>query len=250
MSYVKFNGEDIPSFLKVTDISFPAIGDISIQESNAPGRIGSIDGGITRGGKTISLTCKIIKKDNTIHEYADALKRWAKGDNWKVSKLEFGEQDGYYLNARVSNSIDIDDLYATGETTIEFYAADPLKYSNRIYESTRRYPDVLYMETFQYYGIEDTPLMIELTLNRDSNRIHIFDGANGKSIRLIGYFFAGDKITVDSNKKVVKVNGDVNMKYFDMDNEWLYGSYGTNNISLHVDYLKDHEFKVYYREVN
>lgn len=226
MNIVTFNGVSIPNFVIVTGVTFDAIGDISIQELNVPMRIGGIDNGVTRGGKNIQLTCKIVKKDKSIHEYADELKQWLKGNEWRASKLTLSEQPGYYYMARALNSVSIDDLYAVGETTIDFYASDPVKYKEGHSEKTSK-DGVL---EFSYRGVEDSPLSISFTALLNMEGVSFTQLNTGRTTSLSGSIKSGDTIEIDSDKKVVKVNGKTNMNLLSLSNDWLYGSRGLNII--------------------
>lgn len=238
MNTMTFNHVPIPDFMIVTGVSFDAIGDISIQEMSIPGRLGNIDNGITRGGKNIQLTCKLIKKGEHIQEYADRLKLWLKGDNWNPSRLTLSEQPDYYFMARVINSVDIDDLYAVGETTIDFYASDPVKYKK---DFTALSSDNGLLQ-FTYRGIEDSPLLLTFTTPVDLSSVSFTQERSGRVTSITGNIKKGSVIEIDSNKKVVKLNGSINMNLLSLSNEWLYAVSGINTIVATTE-IKKYEAK-------
>lgn len=244
MSKITFNARPLPDFVNVTGITFSSIGDISVRESSVPGRIGTIDSGIDRGAKNISLTCQLMKQGGNIHDRADELKRWAKGDNWRPSRLIFTEQPDFYLNARVTNAIDIDELFAIGETSIDFHAADPIKY-----KITK---DVIYAETgtvaIDYRGIEDAPVIIDVPLGANASRIVLEHATTGNKLIIEGEMHLGDTISVDSDKKVIRVNDEVNMNLLNLSSKgWLYLLEGDNALTVQVDDAP-HAFTTTYQE--
>lgn len=226
---VKFNKKDIPDFIRVTGVSFPVLPDIEHQETAVPRRYGNIDNGINFGGKPIKLTIVLVKdKVKNIHDQADELKLWLRGDNWKPSQLTFDEQPKQYILARVTNSVEIDDLFIHGTGSIEFYASDPTKYDIAAYNVSSENGAV----NIPYSGVEDSPAIISITVKEACNNLNIKHTQSGRNIRLLGAFKAGAKVLVDCDKKVVKVDGTVTMKLLAFESRWIYLSEGANTITV------------------
>lgn len=229
MSVVKFNGVEIPAFIKVTGITFPVLGAVTTRETEIPRRLGNVDNGVKFGGKPINLSITLLKDNKkTIQEQSDELKLWLKGDNWKVSQLILGDQPNKYHLARVSNSVEINDLFINGEGEIEFYCADPVKYD--VTEQTKA--STAGVATITYTGIEEAPTNITVQVTKDCTNIKLTHKQTGKAIDLIGTFKIGQSINIDSSKKVVKVDGVTAMRLVSFSNEWLYLTQGTNTITF------------------
>lgn len=233
MTIVTFNEKNMPDFIKVTDVDFQIIGDVSILETDVPKRIGNFDAGIKRGGKRVTLTCKLVKREKSIHEYADILKAWAKGDDWKPSKLIFNDQPEFHMMARVVNSLDVTDLFAVGETEIEFYAADPIKYKNEA--------DTVHSvdgeAIISYEGIEDSPLILSTTLSGGASKITLHNDRTDRRETLIleGEVLSGSILEIDCNKKVIKIDDKARMNLLTLSSEWIYLKEGFNVLTLIVD---------------
>ncbi|HID0815694.1 TPA: phage tail domain-containing protein [Clostridium botulinum] len=130
---VNFNGVNIPSWIKVKAVDFTALAEPTINLTKRTGGIGSIYSGFSLGSKKISLkilippqyktsfiTGKTTSETPVLTTVARELSEWLMGDNWKPSPLYFGNDEGIYYDAIVSNSVDISDLLVAGEGTIEF----------------------------------------------------------------------------------------------------------------------------------
>lgn len=226
---ILFNKKALPEFIRVTGISFPVLPDIDFNETKVPRRYGNIDNGVTFGGKPIKVEITLVReKTKNIHTQADELKAWLKGDNWKPSQLTFEEQPLQYVLARVVNNVEIEDLFIHGTASIDFHASDPIKYDvTPIVTSS-----VTGAVTSVYAGTESTPSVITVTVKADCNNLNIKHTQSKFNIRLLGAFKANSVVIVDSNKKVVKVDGVVTMKLLDFTSRWIYLVAGTNTITV------------------
>lgn len=244
---LSFNGIEIPDFLRVTGITFPVTPELTVKETEIPRRYGNLDNGVKFGGKPISVSCVVvIPKGRNIHDLADEFKRWIKGDNWKPSKLVFGEQPETYLLSRVSSQVDISDLFLYGETELEFQSADPRKYAS---EMTSK--------SFQgntgeltYDGIEKAPSIVEIVLGGDCGRITLTHEPSHKQVILTGTLVAGQKVTIDSDRKTVSINDNVEMTLLGFRSQWIYLEDGTNSFTISTDTTIESEMTVSYRKAD
>ena len=246
MSIVKFNGVEIPSFIKITGITFPVLPDVDVRETRVPRRLGNVDNGVKFGGKTINLSVVLLSdKNKSIQTQSDELKAWLKGDNWNVSKLVLGDQPNKYYLARVSNEVEINDLFVNGEGNIDFYSADPVKYDAT--ESTANSTNAI--ANITYTGLENAPTNITIQVTSDCTNIQLTHQQTGKVLRLVGTFKIGQTINIDNSKKVVKLNGTTAMTLVAFDSDWLYLVSGANRITFtsSTSGVKN-EFQIKYRK--
>lgn len=226
---VTFNGVALPAWVKVTGISFPVLPEIDVRESVIPRRFGNVDNGVKFGGKPISLEVILtLTEQDNIQERADELKRWLRGNAWKPSRLIFDEQPNKFLLARVSNAVDIDDLFVAGSGEIEFYSADPTKYAvteTSIVSTTGSL-------SAPYAGMEKAPAVIKVNVLANCTDIEVRHSQTGHKLLLRGNFISGQTVTLDSSRKLIKVNDTVAMGLLDFSSRWLYLSEGSNTFIL------------------
>jgi len=248
---VKFNGVIEPDFIRVVGLSFSTISDISVNESVVPGRVGNYDSGIQRGGAVCNLTVQLHDTSKSIFQLKRELKGWLKGDNWKTSKLEIEENPGKFLWARVGADSEINDLFSHGETDIQFYCADPKEYDTGLTEDT-------FIESefeVDYQGLEETATVFEVTLGESCPNISLRHKETGNTISLTGAFEETQILLLDSDKKLVKVNDNLDMNLLNFSSNWLYLDSGTNSFKLfstqagnEVEILAD--IKISYRKAD
>lgn len=245
---VSFNGVEIPQFVKVTGISFPALADISVRETEIPRGYGNLDNGVKFGGKAFKLsTVLVIPEGSDIHGMADDLKGWLRGNDWKPSALTFGEQSDKYVLARVSNAVDIEDLFLYGETDIEFYAANPTKYA----VAQTVVNSVSGSATVPYTGLETAPTDISITIAADCTNLTLTHTPSYLTLILLGNFKLGQVVSINSVSKVVKVGSAVSMGLLDFRSRWIKLSSGSNVIKLTTATAGVvNNFKVTYRKAD
>lgn len=226
---VSFNNVEIPEFMRVTGISFPVLPSINYRETSVPRRFGNVDNGVDFEGKPITISVTLV--ENTainLHDMADKIKDWVTGNNWKPSPLTFAEQPGKYLLARVVNAVDIEDLFVYGTAEIEFYAADPTKYN--VGETT--VSSVGNSATVAYSGREVAPTVITVTIVADCTNLTLRHSQSTNEIKLLGTFKKGQVVTLNSDKKIIKVNDTVAMNLIDFTSKWINLQKGNNSFIL------------------
>lgn len=228
---LKFNDVSLPKWVAVTGVSFQTLPDLDVRKYRTARGIGEIDGGVRRGASIITLDVIIGKdKAENIHKQKDELKRWAKGNEWKPSRIIFDEEPDRFYLGRVSNNMEIDDLFTHGKTKIEFYCADPFKYN--IKETVVTSTD---NARFNYDGIEHVPLKVVAQFSKPVKNMTIQHIATQKSFTLLADFKAGETVTIDSSKRLVLLNGKPAMKLMSFDSDWLY----TNTHNLQILILRN-----------
>lgn len=225
---VTFNGQALPSWVKVTGITFPALPEIDTRESIVPRRYGNIDSGVKFGGKPFKLSVMILQDETaSLHHRADELKQWLRGDNWGPSKLVFLEQPNKYYMARASGSVDIEDLFYIGSGDIELYASDPTKYDVDLTQVAGTTAGV----SVRYLGQEKAPVIITINVVADCKDLEMTHKETGNKIYLRGNFNSGQTVVLDSSKKLVKVNDTNAMQLLDFNSRWLYVENGSNTFT-------------------
>lgn len=249
---VSFNGKEIPDFIRVTGISFPVFGELNLRETAIPRRYGNVDNKVKVGGAPYSLDVVLIHdSEKSIHEQAEELKRWLIGDNWKPSKLIFSDQPNKYVLARASGNVEIKDLFIHGEGTLDFYAANPTKYDT---EQTVHTESVSLGEdvVIPYVGLQEAPSVVSVTLGINATNLVLTHEESGNFIKVLGTLVNGDVLTIDNNKKLIKLNGVNAMKNLTFGSNWFYLKEGTNTLNLTADAWENPdnlktELKVTYR---
>ncbi len=226
---VKFNGINLPDFIRVVGLSFSAISDITGNESSLPHKVGNYDPGITRGGLAYDLNIQLVDTDKSMFQMRRELKTWLKGNNWKPSRLEFEENSDKFNLARIGSDPEINDLFTHGETDIQFYCADPKEYDKELTEETYSGSDF----TVAYEGIEETSTVLEITLEKDYPNLSLKHLETGDTVNLTSAFESGQKVTVDSDRKLIKVNDTTAMNILNFNSNWLYLETGLNEFDLY-----------------
>lgn len=245
---VSFNGVEIPSFVRVTGITFPTLAEVSMRESELPRRYGNLDNGVKFGGKPFSLkTVWIPENGKDIHTMSDELKAWLRGNDWKPSKFTFADQSNKYVNARVTNSVDVEDLFLYGEADINFYAADPVKYD--VTETVNA--SSAGSAAITYKGLENAPTVVTATITADCTNLTLKHVQSGRELKLIGTFKAGQTVSFNSVQKLIKVNNTVAMDLLDFRSRWINLIGGSNTITLTTATAGVvNEFKVSHRKAD
>lgn len=241
---ITFNSKPLPSFAKVTGYSISVAGDLAIRETEIPRRIGNVDNGIKVGAKTHSFSLLVLpEQGKSIHQQADELKEWLMGDSWETGKLVFNDQPDKYIIGRFANSIELKDLFIMGETEIQFIASDPIKYSSDLSSKGSSAGTT----SVDYKGIEKAPTVITVQVLTNCEDIIITHKQTNKKALVLGSFKAGQTIVIDSDKKVVKLNGVVQMRLISLDNDWLYLQRGMNTFTFTSRNSVVNNFGVQYR---
>lgn len=242
---VGFNNVEIPEFLRVTGISFPVTPELTLKEAEVPRRYGNVDNGVSFGGKpSFTVTCvAMIPEGSNIHDLADEFKTWLRGDNWAPSRLTFGEQPDKYVMARVASAVSMTDLFLHGETEVEFSAADPIKYASEI--SSKSFTGS--QEQIPYTGIEKAPTLIEIDLKGNAGRITVRHEPSFKAADIVGTLKEGQKVTIDSDRKLIQIDGTTDMTLLTFESQWLFMEHGTNVFTVESDTNIETETTVSYR---
>lgn len=205
MYRVYFNGIPMPSFVKVHNVDFV---DLSLPVSGKPTE------------KTFTLTVSLVDKAKSIHEMARELSMWLRGDNFALSPLSFSDNEDVTYMAAVKTAPVIKDLLYLGQTVIEFSVPSGAGFGKTKAVAGTNAAQI----AVDNEGTVPTFPVIQVTpTNTNSAQVPftITDSVTGRVIRLKGPIKAGEVITIDCNKKVVKRGNKVDMLLIQYNSDWL-----------------------------
>lgn len=248
LEYVlSFGGIDLPKWVKVQSISFSALPSITTNERSIVRRHGNVDAGIEIGGYTFSLNVVIDLEDKTIFDRSKELKRFLKGSGWQdTQRLIFEESPDEYYLARASSSADITDIILAGEGNIEFSVPDGKRYALEPTVQTFSVMDF----TVDYEGMEDVGTVFTVEIESDVENLTIEDTVTGQALRLEGNFNSGSTVVLNSSKKNIEIDEQVDMRMLTFSSRWLYLREGRNRFSVSTDSGSIGNIQLEYREVN
>lgn len=227
---VMFNNKELPEFIKVTGRSTSILPPINVNYKESSARqVGGIFLYSKLQPKQFKLDLTVIPDlHHSLDDMLDIFAEWLRGNDFKPSELSFIEQPERHVLAVVDGSTDITDLFVAGTGSISFSAVNPLKYLNQQLNQTVTSPT-----TVNYEGTVEQGINCVFTLSKACSRIEL--AVNDRKVILTGSFKKGSVITIDSDRKVVKVDGIVNMKVLALESNWLQLKAGTNSISVKLD---------------
>lgn len=242
LPYFSFNGVDCPDFLKVTSVGISALPSLEVNLTSIPGKYGVLNSRTSFGGKTVTLEVMLVNRKKSLFQMASELAQFLKGDNWNLSKLSFIEMEGKHMMAKVSNSVDINDLMVAGSGTIEFVVPTPLWVDDEetVVESSEK------SFTVENKGTHEVQPVFTLKMTSTGDYIEIKNTTTGKSFKVTYRFKGGDILVFDMNKKSIKVNGVTNMSIFNIDTDWLELSQGNNALLVNTSATTTVNFKALY----
>lgn len=231
MSRLKFNGKELPSFVRYVGRDFSVLPDINVNYTELPRQLGGSFLYAKQGVRKESLDFILIpSKTSNLEKDAAAFAEWLRGDNFKPSKLEFPETADRYSLSQVNGSVSVNDLFVYGTCSVEFISVDPLNYMNNPLSVTGA--SAL---NVTYQGSVPQPFITEITVPSVCSRLKLESNKDNSFIQLDGSFTTGQKIVIDSDKKVITVSGQVNMKVLSLDSNWMVLQTGTNKLTLSVN---------------
>ena len=242
LPYFSFNGVDCPDFLKVTSVGISVLPSLETNLASISRKYGVLNSDTTFGSKTISFEVMLINRRKSLFQMASELTQFLKGDNWKLSKLKVIEMEGKHMMAKVSNSVDLNDLQVAGSGTIEFVVPVPLWVDDEetVVESTST------SFTVENTGTHEVLPVFTLKMSSTGNAIEIKNTTTNKSFKVNYKFKGGDVLVFDMDKKSIKVNGEPNMTIFNIESDWLELSQGNNALLVNTSASTTVSFKALY----
>lgn len=238
---LNFNGVNVPSFVKVKAVSISALPSINTNLKGSMAGFGVLNGKSTFEEKTITASIVIvIPSGYSLQKCARDLAVWLKGNDFSLSPLILTDDPNIRYMAKVSNSVDISDLIYAGEGEIEFVIPSGCGESitEKLVSGTGK-------ASINYIGSQRTFPVIEVTVGATASTIVINHVQKGDSMYLNGSFKSGDKVLIDCNRHLVKVNDKLHMEMIGLTSKFIELDSGTNEISCSVS---GSAIKVTYRE--
>jgi predicted phage tail component-like protein len=162
---IKFKNQNLPSYVKVTDLKYSILPSIESKTEKIYGRAGSYDFGIELGERKIEAEVMIIGANQN-----DVIKKAREFSTWLYSKdlqplIILDEPDKQYM-ARVTGDTDITELYRTGTATINFLCPSP--YAESLTERSIDWsPEDYTPVTITNNGSAETYPVLEMTMKED-----------------------------------------------------------------------------------
>lgn len=232
MFNITFGGVSLPTYVKVRGVDISALPSISNNLVGTSGMDGALDGGTSLGEKIIRVRVVIIPPGGmSLLQSVRELSTWLYGVG-KLSELNISDDPQIFYQAKVNNSVDISDLLVAGEGEIEFVIP-----SGRGYKKTTTPVSISGSRmVVTYSGTAPTYPVITWTPSADYNGAVTFTHIEtGDVFSLKGLFKSGKKVTIDSSKRKVVVDNDVNMSVIQLSSRWIkLSGYGTHNIVANV----------------
>lgn len=226
---ISFNGKELPEFVRVTGIEIPVTPDISPLTESVPRMFGEVSTGQQIKGGSFRFSVKLVlDKGRDIMQARDELAEWLRGDTFNESQLIFREQPDRYFLAKASGSNSIKDLFLYGEGSFQLDCSKLIKYDTR--ESVHTGKDKV---SVKYESAFPTSPVITIKLSADHENIYTTHNLSQKRVYLTGKFPAGSVIEIDTARKIVKLNGQVNMGILEFKSEWMELVKGENVIVIH-----------------
>ena len=238
---LNFNGVDIPNFVKVKAVNISALPSLNTNLKGGTAGFGVINSKTTFEEKYVKAIISIvIPKGYTLQKCSRELAVWLKGNNFELSPLTIKDDPDIRYMAKVSASVDLSDLIYVGEGELEFVVPSGCGESTNEKVATGTLK-----ASINYQGSHRAFPLIEITVGATASVINITHIQKGDVLYLNGSFKTGDKILIDCNKHLVKLNDKVHMELIGITSKFLQLDSGLNEISCSVT---GSNVKVTYRE--
>lgn len=222
MFKITFNNIDIPSFIKVRAVEFTVLPSISHNFKQVAGGRGLLEAGTSIGGKVLKMKILIVPEANkSLTEMSREFAYWLRGNNFKTSSLVISDESTMTYQAKVNTAVDISDLIFVGEGEVEFIVPSGVAKSNTTVPVTINAGASKI--TVNYNGTAPTNPVITWTPSATLTNatLNLVCVETGHKVSLTGNFTAGQTITIDCSKKVVKRGTSVDMKLVNFDSDWI-----------------------------
>ena len=223
MAQLNFRGVDLPSFVRVEKVETSLFPKKRINLISIPNRYGSVLSNVEFAERVITIAISIMPNSNeTILSKQRLLTEWL---GFEVGDLILSEEPDKKYKAIVSNDVDINDLVFIGKGKIEFLCADPCAYAltESSFQTSSSSFSINNTGSFKTYPI------IDVLMASSKNYLKIEDIAKGKMLQVNYPFAQGNSLQIDCSKKIIKINGVVNMKVLDLNSDWIALEKGLNN---------------------
>ena len=223
---IKYDGVEIPSFIRITNIKTQVLPNIENKLLQAPRAIGAIDVGTNYGTKVITISFMFKDKSLGFIEKSEAIASWLRIDDLKARKLVLPSHPNSYYLAKPNNFIELDDNVTMAKGEIEFICLNPF----RIDETQTLQAS----NSFNYEGTAKTDSTLEITVANVTNniKVNVTNELYDNYISLVGDFNVNDNIKVDLNSAKVYLNNNLDMSIWGLDSKPHKICRGLNTYSI------------------
>ncbi len=219
MLNLSFGGIQIPSFIKVTDITETVTPTISATKFKT-----------TFGERVITVSFKVKRDMFITREQKAELLNFIKVNNFGIAKLILPSNVNRYYMAKITKVSDISGERFLGEGSIEFTCYDYKEYSVNKTSHNSSGGSL----TIKYAGTESVypTLTINVTGSCSKIKINFSNSLSNNYLELNGNFKNGDKIIVNQNTNNITINNKVNPQIWHLSSKRNMLINGTNTYNL------------------
>ena len=218
---VTFNGADMPDCLKVKAVNTSVLPEVKTSYKDIAGGFGVMDTGTAIGGKTISLDIVIVPPaGKSLLEMQREVAFWLMGNDFKLSPLVISDECDLEYMAKVNGAVNIKDLFFAGEGTIDFYVPKGIAVGRFTRYGANESGNKIVVD---YLGTAPSYPIFEFTPAKDYKHttLRIAHVDTGDTMLVTGDFKAGEKVTIDSTKRLVKKGDVLSLDMIDLKSKWL-----------------------------
>lgn len=202
-------GVDQPDFLIVRKTPLQVGAPIEAILEETPGHPGAFLIGENIKARPLPFEVAILAdNDEDLKAKADQLFDWAY--NEKAQPLSYTDQPGKTFYAKLEGSGEFDKLAAYGEGTLTFICPDPYKYDTETTANDSLAAGVAKDITITNDGRAATPATITATFTGAGDNFTV-TGPDGKQIKVIRTFSAGQILEIETGKLKITLNGQTIM---------------------------------------
>lgn len=223
-----FNGNKVPEFVKVQAVNIQVLPMIESNLKTIVGSSGRLAGRSSLGEKLISCDVVIVIPDGyTLQKCARELAVWLRGDDFRVSPLIITDDADVRYMAKVNNSAELSDLLVAGQGTIEFVV--PSGDSESVNTTTVSGTNSV---TVNNQGTKVVYPVITATLGTavTNGTINVKNNTTGNKVTLHGTFKAGEVLTIDCDKHLVKRGDTLDISMLNIESHFFGLKEGNNVI--------------------
>lgn len=233
---ITFNGTDLSPYLEVNDIKRPILPDQELTTLSIPGRQGTFLFYKQKGALIIPVDVTIKGKTRAdlrqkIRDVADILDT----DEELTAQTIFHDEPDKYVMAAVDGATELNEIYKTGQGTLNFYCPDPYYYALSDDVFVYSEPGIY---TFTRKGTAPSYPLIEIQGTNSGGAITISSN-NVNTMKFDGDLATGEKLVLNSDLitgYVEKTTGERVSIMDKLDNlDFPVLKKGENNLSVTVE---------------
>lgn len=212
-----YDGVDVSKYIVVENIKRQLI-NIKVNYGEIPGKHGLIFRNKKHDKKDISISIRLIEDifHKNLNETRDLLNKILVKDSPK--KLELSDYPDRYEYAVLDGNIDFEKFLKTGFINLKFNNPSGIFYSKKTNNNTTNDGNV------------DTPIIIKGKI--DKSLVTILHKESLKKITIDTSKYIGKTIEVDTEKEIILINNNLNMKSLFFDSDFFFLNPGENTIEI------------------